>query len=87
MASTVTNGFLGLATAMSGKRRKPKLTEPEDFINKDFKKLMKQVFRDNEARPSKQSKQGGWASHIADAKAKGLKGPWSSGKSHERGER
>ena len=84
LASVVTNGFLGLAASMSGKRRKPKLTSPDDFINKDFKRLMEQIF--NEARPSKQSKRGGWISHIEDAKAKGLKGPWDSSKSQERGE-
>lgn len=76
LASTVTNGFLGLAASMSGKKRKPKLTSPEDFISKDFKKLMKQMFRDNEAQPSKQSKRKGWASYVEDAKQKGLKGPW-----------
>ncbi len=71
LASVVTNGFLGLATGMSGKRRKPKLTNPDDFISKDFKKLVERVF--NEAQSGKQTD---WASYIEDAKAKGLRGPW-----------
>lgn len=71
LASVVTNGFLGLATGMSGKRRKPKLTNPDDFISKDFKKLVERVF--NEAQPGKQTD---WASLIDDAREKGLRGPW-----------
>ena len=71
LASVATNGFLGLAASMSGKRRKPKLTSPDDFISKDFKRLMEQIF--NEARPGKQTD---WASLIQDAKEKGLRGPW-----------
>lgn len=73
LASVVTNGFLGLATGMSGKRRKPKLTSPDDFISKDFKRLMEQMFRDNGARPAKKTD---WASLVEDAKEKGLRGPW-----------
>lgn len=73
LASVVTNGFLGLAASMSGKRRKPKLTSPDDFISKDFKALMKRVFGE-EAQPGKQTD---WDSLIEDAKAKGLRGPWT----------
>jgi hypothetical protein len=73
LASVATNGFLGLAASMSGKRRKPKLTSPDDFISKDFKRLMEQMFRDNWARPGKQTD---WAPLIQDAKEKGLRGPW-----------
>ena len=71
LASVVTNGFLGLAASMSGKRRKPKLTSPDDFISKDFKRLMERVF--GEAQPRRKTD---WASLIEDAKAKGLRGPW-----------
>lgn len=73
LASVVTNGFLSLAAGMSGKRRKPKLTSPDDFISKDFKKLMSRLFG-SEAQSGKQTD---WASLIEDAKAKGLRGPWS----------
>lgn len=49
-------------------KRKPKTLEPDDFIGKDLKQLMKA-----EARPAKTAD---WASYIEDAKAKGIKGPW-----------
>lgn len=73
LASVVTNGFLGLAASMSTRRRKPKMVKPEDFLDKNFVRLMEEMLGKREARPQKKTD---WASLIEDAKEKGLRGPW-----------
>lgn len=69
LASVITNGFAAIAGMFS--RRKPKMTEPDDFISKDFKRLAEDVFGE-----SRSGKKVDWDSLISEAKAKGLKGPW-----------
>ncbi|WDU82272.1 hypothetical protein [Caloramator sp. Dgby_cultured_2] len=49
-------------------RRKPKEVKADDFIDKKFAAKIEKYFK--EAQPDE------WASYIAEAKAKGLKGPW-----------
>ncbi|MDQ7794152.1 MAG: hypothetical protein RDU89_07030 [bacterium] len=66
LAAAVTNGALIVASMFS--RRKPKLTSPDDFIDKRFRRLAERAT--GESRPTD------WDSLIADAKAKGLRGPW-----------
>jgi phosphoenolpyruvate synthase/pyruvate phosphate dikinase len=67
LAAVFMNGLNGIAGMFSKKR--PKQVKPDDFISKDFEKIIKGIIK--EAQPEKD-----WASHIQDAKAKGLKGPW-----------
>jgi hypothetical protein len=47
------------------------MTSPDDFIDKDFKRLAEEAF--GESRPGKKTD---WDSLVKDAKEKGLKGPW-----------
>jgi hypothetical protein len=74
IAAVITNGVSVLTSAIAGavgKRRKPKLVEPEDFMSKDAKKLFERLLEQNA--PAKTRT---WDKHIEDAKAKGLAGPW-----------
>lgn len=71
LASVITNGALGVAASFSGRGRKPKMTSPDDFIDRDFKRLAEEIF--GRSQPSRKMD---WASLIEDAKEKGLKGPW-----------
>lgn len=72
LAAVITNGFSVLSStiagAFGGRRRKPKLVEPDDFVSKDAKKLFRQLLG-----WGPEQKQKDWSRHIADAKAKGLK--------------
>lgn len=69
LAAVITNGFSSIASMFS--KRKPKAVKPEDFIDKKWYKKIEGMIKG--AQPSARDE---WASHIADAKAKGLKGPW-----------
>lgn len=71
LMSVVVNSSLNLAGMFA--KRKPKMTKPEDFLSKDFQKIVDEIF--NEARDERVSLSDR-ASQIADAKNKGLKGPW-----------
>jgi len=74
LASVIVNGVSILTSAIAGavgKRRKPKLVEPDDFMSKDAKKLFGRLL-DQEAPAKKRT----WDKHVEDAKAKGLAGPW-----------
>lgn len=71
LAAVITNGLLAIAGMFS--KRKPKTVEPDDFINKDWRKKIEGMFKE----AHKQQNNSEWASLIADAKAKGLKGPWN----------
>lgn len=55
-------------------KHKPKMTKPEDFLSKDFQKVVREIF--GEAQDAEPKKQSDRASLIDDAKAKGLRGPW-----------
>ena len=72
LAAVITNGFNILtsimASAFSGRRRKPKLVEPDDFIGGNAKKMLQRLLG------QEQLEQKDWSRHIEDAKAKGLKG-------------
>lgn len=57
-------------------KRGPKMTKPEDFLSKDFQRIVDVVFgeaRDSVERGAVLTDR---ASQIQDAKDKGLKGPW-----------
>lgn len=73
LAATVINGASIVSAqiaAFGGKRRKPKLIEPDDLMGKDAKRLLQRLLKQGE------SKESSWNKHIGDAKAKGLVGPW-----------
>lgn len=69
LAAVITNGFSSIAGMFS--KHKPKAVKPEDFVDKKWYKKIEGMIK--EAQPSPKDE---WASHIAEAKAKGLKGPW-----------
>jgi hypothetical protein len=74
IAAVIVNGVSVLASAIAGavgKRRKPKMVEPDDFMSKDAKRLFKRLL--DQAAPAKAES---WSKHVEDAKAKGLRGPW-----------
>jgi len=74
IAAVIVNGASVLASAIAGavgKRRKPKMVEPDDFMSKDAKKLFKRLL--DQTLPAKAE---GWNKHTEDARAKGLRGPW-----------
>jgi len=66
LASVITNGALAITGVLT--RRRPKMTSPDDFIAKDFRRLAESAFRE--------SRRTNWDSLFTDAKAKGLRGPW-----------
>lgn len=69
LAAVITNCTAVLSRVFSGKKKKPKLVKPDDFINKDFEGLMQQILGTKEQKKDKK-----YEKHIEDAKAKGLKG-------------
>ena len=71
LAAVIANCTAALSRVFSGKKKKPKLVEPDDFINEEFEKLMQQILGTKEQEKDKK-----YAKHIQDAKAKGLSGPW-----------
>ena len=71
LAAVIMNGVSILARVFSGKNKKPKLVEPDDFISKDFEGLMQQILGTKEQKKDKK-----YGKHIQDAKQKSLKGPW-----------
>lgn len=71
LMSIIVNSTQGIAGMFS--KRRPKMTKPEDFLSKDFQRLVSEIF---EAQDAEQNAQSDRASLIQDAKAKGLKGPW-----------
>ncbi len=77
LAAVITNGFSMLASVLSSKRRRPKLVEPDDFIDKKAKKMFQVLLSQDEA--GEKTSQKGWSKHIKDAKAKGIRGPWGEG--------
>ena len=65
LAAVITNGF-GAITSMFSKR-KHKAVSPDDFMDKDAKKMLQRLL-------GQEPEQKDWSRHIEDAKAKGLKG-------------
>jgi hypothetical protein len=72
LAAVIMNGVAILARVFSGKKKKIKEISPDDFISKDFKKIIQQVL-------GKQEEDNGYKKHIEDAKQKGLKVPTKAG--------
>jgi len=72
LAAVITNGFGTLssviASAFGGKKRKPKMVEPDDFMGKEAKKMLQRLL-------GQEPEQKNWSRHIEDAKAKGLRCP------------
>ena len=77
LAAVITNAASVLSSTISGvfggRRRKPKLVSPGDFMSKEAKKILQQLLGQDEP------EQKDWSRHIKDAKAKGLRGPWGGG--------
>ena len=73
LAAVIMNGVAVLARAFSGKKKKLKTIEPDDFINKDFKKIVQKILGEEK---SNKKNDKNFDKHIQDAKAKGLSGPW-----------
>ena len=71
LAAVITNGFNMLSSIIAGvfggKKRKPKLVEPDDFMNKEAKKILQRLL-------GQEPEQKDWSRHIEEARAKGLKG-------------
>jgi len=72
LAAVIMNGVSILARVFSGKKKKIKEISPDDFISKDFKKVVQKVL-------GKQEEDNGYKKHIEDAKQKGLKVPTKAG--------
>ncbi len=80
IAAVITNGVSVLTSAIAGamgKRKKPKMVEPDDFFDKKAKKMFRELLGQDEA--GEKTSQKGWSKHIKDAEAKGLRGPWGEG--------
>jgi hypothetical protein len=71
LAAVIANCTAALSRVFSGKKKKPKLVKPDDFISKEFEGLMQQILGTKEQKKDKK-----YAKHIQDAKQKRLKGPW-----------
>jgi hypothetical protein len=67
LAAVISNGFSGIARMFSKRRGKQKAITPDDFISKDFKKMIESCISEHKT---------GFDKHIQDAKAKGVNGPW-----------
>lgn len=70
LASVITNAAAAIVSMFS--KRKPKLVNPDDFLDKKWRKKVESMFKEAQPSPTKDE----WASFIEEAKAKGLKGPW-----------
>ena len=65
LAAVITNNISRIIDMFS--KKKPKRVEPDDFIDKEAKKMLQRLLR-------QEPEQKDWSRHIEDAKAKGLKG-------------
>ena len=72
LAAVISNGFSAVVRMFSKHRGKQKAITPDDFISKDFKKIIQQVL-------GKQEEDNDYDKHIEDAKQKGLKAPTKTG--------
>jgi hypothetical protein len=73
LAAVIMNGVAVLARVFSGKKKKLKTIEPDDFINKDFKKIVQKILSEEK---SNKKNDKNFDKHIQDAKQKGINGPW-----------
>ena len=67
LAAVISNGFSGIARMFSKRRGKQKAITPDDFISKDFKRIIGSGISE---------KKTDFEKNIQDAKQKGLNGPW-----------
>jgi len=74
LASVISNGFSGIARMFSKRRGKQKTITPDDFISKDFKKIVESGIYESTSQKTDFEK------NIQDAKNKGLNGPWCKGR-------
>ncbi len=65
LAAVITNGFGAIAGMFS--KRKHKAVSPDDFMDKDAKKMLQRLL-------GQEPEQKDWSRHVEEAKAKGLKG-------------
>ena len=65
LAAVITNNISRIIGMFS--KNKPKRVEPDDFIDKEAKKMLQRLL-------GQEPEQKDWSKHIEDAKAKGLKG-------------
>jgi hypothetical protein len=72
LAAVIMNGVAVLDRTFRGKKKKIKEISPDDFISKDFKKIVQKFL-------GKQEEDNGYKKHIQDAKQKGLKVPTKAG--------
>jgi primosomal protein N'' len=70
LAAVIANCTAALSRVLSGKKKKPKLVEPDDFISKDFKRIVESGIYESTSQKTDFEK------NIQDAKNKGLSGPW-----------
>lgn len=70
LAAVISNGFSGIARMFSKRRGKQKAITPDDFISKDFKRMVESGIYENTSQKTDFGK------NIQDAKQKGLHGPW-----------
>lgn len=68
LAAVITNCFASVMGMFS--KRKPKMIGPDDYMNKDAKKMLQRLLKQGSSGDLDYSK------HIEDARAKGLAGPW-----------
>jgi len=73
LAAIITNGVAALNRTISGKRKKLRTIEPDEFINKDFKEIIQKILGEEK---SNKKNDKNYDKHIHDAKQKGLSGPW-----------
>ena len=67
LAAVISNGFSGIARMFSKRRGKQKTITPDDFISKEFKRIIESGISE---------KKTDFEKNIQDAKQKGLRGPW-----------
>ena len=70
LAAVISNGFSGVARMFSKRRGKQKAITPDDFISKDFKRIVESGIYESTSQKTDFEK------NIQDAKNKGLNGPW-----------
>ena len=67
LAAVITNNISRIIGMFS--KNKPKRVEPDDFMDKDAKKMLQRLL-------GQEPEQKDWSRHIEEARAKGLAGPW-----------
>lgn len=65
IAAVFMNGITALASALAGRRQRPKLVKPDDFVAPELKREAHKIIYENED----------WGDYINEAKKKGLQVP------------